>query len=226
MRLREGATTLEHRAVAGAQCRQRVVGADVALAERRPRALERAVYRLNGRVEQLRNLRSLPSKDFAEDEHRTLTRWQLLQRRDEREADRFTLDNLVGGVCLRRDQLVRDRLDPSLVSRNVEVGLERLECRPQFHGPKAPPCALEHVEADVGRNAVQPGTHRRAPLEAVAASPGAYEGLLHRVLGIEWRPEHPVAMSRQLCPVPLHLPEFRRGRNSGLLHENDSRRGL
>ncbi len=76
------------------------------------------------------NFRGFPAEHFAEDEHRALSRRQLLQGSDEREADRFALDDLVGRVGLRRNELVRDRLDPSLVRGDVQVGLERLECRP------------------------------------------------------------------------------------------------
>ena len=45
--------------------------------------------------------------------------------------------------------------------------------------------------------------NERAAVEALAAAPGAQERLLHRVLGLVERGEHPVAVHVQLAPVPL-----------------------
>ena len=61
----------------------------------------------------------------------------------------------------------------------------------------------QQVEADVGRDPVEPGTEHRAAIEAVATAPGAQECLLHRVLGLVERGEHPIAMDVQLATVAL-----------------------
>ena len=68
---------------------------------------------------------------------------------------------------------------------------------------QAPRAAPQQVEADVRRDAVQPGAEQRAAVEAVAAAPRPQERLLHRVLGLVERREHPVAVDVQLAAVPL-----------------------
>src|SRR5205085_10466365 len=107
-----------------------------------------------------------------------------------------------------RDRGVRDRLDPPALGRDVQVGLDRLPGRPEVHGPGPALGAPNHVQADVGGDAVEPGTHRRAPLEALGAAPRPYEGLLDGVLRLERRAEHPVAVRGQMRPVWLELAEL------------------
>ena len=63
--------------------------------------------------------------------------------------------------------------------------------------------APEHVEAHVRRDAIEPGTEQRAAVERVAAAPRAQERLLHGVLRLVERGEHPVAVDVQLAPVAL-----------------------
>ena len=64
---------------------------------------------------------------------------------------------------------------------------------------------VEHVEADVGRDAVEPGAQGRAALEAIEAAPRPHECLLDGVLRLERRSEHAVAEPGQLAPVRLQL---------------------
>ena len=74
-----------------------VVGLTFALLERRPRALERAVHRRDTGLEELRDLGRLPAQHLAEDENRALPRRQMLERRDESEANRLPrLDHVAG----------------------------------------------------------------------------------------------------------------------------------
>src|SRR5207302_8377834 len=105
----------------------------------------------------------------------------------------------------------------------AQVLLQGLLRRTEVHGPDPPLLALERVEADVGRDPVEPGADRGPTLEALAAAPGADEGVLDRVLGVEGRTEHAVAVGSQLGPVLLQLPEGGRG-ECRLLHREDSRR--
>src|SRR5215213_9806402 len=70
-------------------------------------------------------------------------------------------------------------------------------------GSRAALAAAHHVEADVRRDAVEPRSERGAPLEAVVAAPRADQRLLHRVLGLERRAEHAVAVADELAPVPV-----------------------
>ena len=79
------------------------------------------------------------------------------------------------------------------------------------HGTSANECdsgqpprpAAQQVEAHVRRDAVEPCPDKRAAVERVAAAPRAQERLLHRVLGLVERGQHPVAVDVQLAPVPL-----------------------
>ena len=77
--------------------------------------------------------------------------------------------------------------------------------RAEVHGPGAPRCGPEHVQADVRGDPVEPGAQRRAALEAVDAAPGADQRLLYRVLGLERRAEHAVAVGGQLAAILLEL---------------------
>src|SRR5262249_50246797 len=61
----------------------------------------------------------------------------------------------------------------------------------------------EHVQADVGRDPVEPRAKRRPPLEAVERAPRPHHRLLHRVLGLERGSEHAIAVSGELATVLL-----------------------
>ena len=89
--------------------------------------------------------------------------------------------------------------------RHVQVLDHRRAGRPEVHRPRAPLAAAQHVEADVRRDPVEPRPQRRAPLEPVVRAPGAHHRLLHRVLGLERRREHAVAVRGQLLAVLLEL---------------------
>ena len=124
---------------------------------------------------------------------RALPRRQDLQRGEERQLDRLALDDdRVRLVVARRDlvqQAVRVRLEPRHLGERVQ----------RRHSPRPAP---DHVEADVGRDAVEPGAEQLA-LEPRAAAPRAQERLLDGVLRLVERGEHPVAVDVQLAPVAL-----------------------
>jgi len=65
--------------------------------------------------------------------------------------------------------------------------------------------AGERIEANVRRDPVQPRLERRATLEAIERAPGPDHGLLHRVLGVEGRAEHAVAVAGELAAVLFQL---------------------
>src|SRR5581483_4358644 len=99
---------------------------------------------------------------------------------------------------------------PSGTTRRSGTGWIHLSsgsaCRLAASGSRGAPLApLEEVETDVRGDAVQPRAERRAPLEALVAAPGADERLLHRILGLEGRAEHPVAVAGQLGAMALEL---------------------
>jgi len=58
---------------------------------------------------------------------------------------------------------------------------------------------------------------------SVAAGPGFEDRLLDGVLRVEWRPQHPVAVGGQLCPMLLQLAKFVRNSECGFVHINDCR---
>src|SRR2546428_10464331 len=61
-------------------------------------------------------------------------------------------------------------------------------------------------EANVGGDAIEPAAERRAPLEAAQSTPRADERLLHRVLRVVERAQHPVAVELNLPTVRLGPP--------------------
>ena len=67
----------------------------------------------------------------------------------------------------------------------------------------APRAASERVQARVCRDRVQPGADAGPALEGLAPAPGLHQRLLHEILCVLDRPEHPVAMDLQLTPVAL-----------------------
>ena len=127
----------------------------------------------------------------------------MLERRHEREPNGLTRVGDLRRIALADDAAVGHRLDPELVGR-PQVLDDRRAGGPEIHRPRPPLAAVEHVEADVRRDAVEPGAQRRAALEAVVRAPRANEGLLHGVLGVD-RPEHPVAVRRQFDAVLFEL---------------------
>jgi hypothetical protein len=168
------------------------------------RALQRAVDRHDGRVEQLGDLARLPVQDLAQDEHRPLARGQVLERGHEGEPDGLALGGQLRGVAvLGQDARVGDRLEPrGLGARRRERSLGGAR-GPEVHRPRTPVATVEHVHAHVRGDPVQPRPQRRAALEAVVRTPGADHRLLHGVLGLEGGPEHAVAVAGQLAAVLL-----------------------
>src|SRR5439155_26098861 len=69
--------------------------------------------------------------------------------------------------------------------------------------PRTALAAVQHVEADVGRDAVEPRPQRSTALESIEPTPGTDQGLMDGVLRLEGGPEHPVAVARQLRPMLL-----------------------
>src|SRR5262249_23772178 len=63
----------------------------------------------------------------------------------------------------------------------------------------------QHIDTDIRGDPVEPGAQRRAPLEILTATPGAYQRLLRGVLGLQAGTEHPVAVGDEFLPVPLGL---------------------
>ena len=163
----------------------------------RPRPLQRAVDRRHRCLEKLGDLRRLPVQHLAEDERGPLARRKVLERGDEREPDRLVRDRHVGRV--------RSREDPGRLAPRVQVVEDRLLSGAEIHRARTPLAPVQRVEADIRRDPVEPRAQGRAALEAVDRPPGADECLLHRVLGLERRAEHAVAVGNERAPMLLEL---------------------
>ena len=132
----------------------------------------------------------------------------MLERGDEREADRLLPRGHVGGVfALGQHPVVGDRLDPRVLGAHDTLERIRRRCGPEVHGPRSPLPAAEHVEAHVRRDPVEPGAQRRATLERIGSPPRAHHRLLHRVVSLEDGAEHAVAVAGQLTTVVLNVGE-------------------
>ena len=140
-----------------------------------------------------RRLGRRPAEHVADDQRRALSRRQDLQGGEERELDRLALDDDRVRLLVARRDLVQQPVRVRLQPRHLGEGV-------QHRHPPGP--APDHVEADVRRDPVQPRTER-APPRTVAAAPRPQERLLHGVLRLVERGEHPVAVDVQLAPVAL-----------------------
>lgn len=176
----------------------------VPLGEGRPGPLERAVDRRDRRAEQLGDLTGPPGQHLAQDQHRPLLGRQLLQRRHERQPHRLLGHGRLGRV-LHRGQHARvgHGFQPGVVGAGGEGGPRQRRGLLEVHRAGPLVARGQHVQADVGRDAVEPGAQAGPPLERGVAPPGPHERVLHRVLGLEGGAEHPVAVPGQLGPVPL-----------------------
>ena len=136
--------------------------------DRLVRALQRAGDGGRGGVERLRDLGGREAEHVAQDQRRALARGQVLERRDERQLDALAL--LV--PSLRPDPPVRDprhpvgqRLEPDRLGQRRAGQAVRLRRRPVVdrQHPLRPP--LDHPQAAVRRDPVQPAPQRAAALE-------------------------------------------------------------
>ena len=110
-----------------------------------------------------------------------------------------------GSSAATSDASVRDRLDPGdLGKRRSERRGRRLRGR-EVHRARPALAPVQHVEAHVGGDPVQPRTHRRPTLETIEAAPRPHQRLLDGVVGLERRPQHPVAVPGQPDPILLEV---------------------
>lgn len=164
-----------------------------------PGPLQRAVHRVDGVPEELRDVLGRPAEHVPQDQHGPWARREVLDGDQVGQFDRLPRE----GDGLRLVRVARGQL----VEQPVRVGLQ-----PQhLAAGRGLGAALgEQVQAGVGGDPIQPGPERGAPLEGLSPPPGTQERLLHGVLGVLERPEHPVAVHVQLPPVPLRQPRERR----------------
>ena len=157
----------------------------------------------------------LPAEHFAQDQHRPLPGGQVLQGGDERQPDGVPLRRELGRITVAGQHPgVGDGLHPRVLGQHRADRRLRGRARPQVHRPGPALAAAQHVQADVGGDAVEPRARGRPSLEVVEAPPGPQHRLLHGVIGVEDGAEHPVAVAGQLPAVLLQLfrPDLAAGR--------------
>ena len=169
----------------------------IAAGQRGARPLQGAVDRGDRGLQALGHFGGRPAEDFGQQQRRPLTRREVLQRRDEREPDALTQRRALVRIGVRRKRArIRDGLEPVRPRAIVERVVHRAD-RAFFHRTGTARAVGQRVQAHVGRDPVQPRPQRRAPFEALEASPGADHGFLHRVLRVDGRTEHAVAVTGQ-----------------------------
>jgi hypothetical protein len=169
--------------------------------------VQRAVGGGHAQVELGRGLLGRPAGHVPQDQHRPLRRGQVLQRGQERQLDGLPGRDRSAGLVLGRGGRLQQAIGERLQPRDVRAGRQgraRIRRRPQVRGQDPPGAPVDRIEAGVGGDPVEPGPQRRAALEPGEVAPGAQERLLHQVLGVLDRAEHPVAVHPQLAPVRLH----------------------
>ena len=179
----------------------------VAGGQRGAGALQRAVDGRDTRVEQLGDFGRVPAENLAQDQHRALARREMLQGGDERQADRFSGGRDLTGIAIEVEHVgVGDGRHPCVLGEDLgERRLVGRGRRAQIHrrGPPLAPAQL--VEADVRGDAVEPRPHGRAAFETVEAPPRPDHRLLHGVVRLEARAQHPVAVAGELAAVLLDI---------------------
>jgi hypothetical protein len=132
-----------------------------------------------------------------------LPRRQQLNRCDERELDRFLLDELGFGPVVGRRELVQQAIGIRLKPWNRGQGPRRLVgfCA------GAP---LERIQAGIRGDAVEPRSKGRAASECPPVTPRAQEGLLDEIFRVLERAHHPVAVDLKLPTMRLEKLSERR----------------
>ena len=154
--------------------------------------MQQAVDRGRARLQDLCHLPGAEAEYVAQHEHGTLLRREVLKPSDERERDRlFGLVARVGAGGVGRNiiqQDVRVGLEPDRLRTTGRLG--RLGNPQQVL--RAAPAGTKRIERAVGRDAVQPGANRRAPLEPLETAPRGEQRLLEQVLGVLRRADDPI----------------------------------
>jgi hypothetical protein len=169
--------------------------------------LQGTVDRGHTRVQQLSHLGRPPSEHLTQDQSYPLAGWEVLEGGDERQANAVAGGRKLGRIgAIPQDQRVGDGRHPDPVGQHFLQRCDHWwERRPHIHGECPALAPPEHVQADVGRDAVQPRPHAGAPLEALSRPPSPQHRLLDRILGVEARADHPVAVPPELAPVSSEI---------------------
>ena len=156
------------------------------LRQRRSCPLQCAVDRGHRGLQQIGDLLGLPAEHLAQNQDRPLSGRKTLQGSDQGETHRFPRYRHLRRISARgKDDAVRDRLDPGDLGQRGRQHCVGGGGGPEVHGASSALPALEHVEADIGRDSVEPGPQGRTTLESVDGPPSPDQALLDRILRLE-----------------------------------------
>ena len=172
-----------------------------------PRPLQRALHRGHRHVEHHRHLGRRDLQHLAQQEDGTLTGGQFLQPGDQRQPDAVPVAATTAGSC---ESGVTSSSGTAAARQRPVPPPDGRPGRPRARpaGRQRPPTALlGRGQAGVGGDAVEPDPQRRPAFEPAVRPPGPQVGLLHGVLRVVERAEHPVAVRQQFAPERLGLPD-------------------
>ena len=185
-------------------------------------SLKRAVDAGDGRVEQFGDFAGLPFEDVAQDQDGTLLGRQVLEGGDKGETDRFTFGRSIGRIArMGGHDVARCRLDEgTLGQRRSDEPVSGTRHTRHLHREGAALATAQRIEAHVAGDSIQPGAYLGTAFETVVGAPGPGEGLLHGVLSVEDRAQHPVTEPGELGAMGRreHVVDRRSGRRPGGPH--------
>src|SRR5579864_3430712 len=126
----------------------------------------------------------MPIQHIAEQQDGPLTGREQLQDGEEGERDTFVSAITCCRVLCRLGQpAVGERLKPGGLSPGCRDREQRIGFGSKPYRQRARLAFLERIEANVGRDLIEPCPQRGLTLEGVAVLPGAQHRLLHQIQG-------------------------------------------
>jgi len=160
--------------------------------QRRPCPLKQAGDRGRAGAQHLGRLVRPPAEDLAQDQGRPLAGRQLAEHGGQGEPHAVLRGGKlgrIGGACR---------------------GCRHLSCL-QALSESAPPLpSAQQIQAGIGGDPVQPGSHAGAAIEARRGSPGPQHRLLDGVVRLG-RTDYPLAVAGQLAPVRFQIADAHEG---------------
>ncbi len=129
----------------------------------------------------------------------------MLERHQKGQGSTFALERVAFRIAvLIGEQLIGERLQPDRLPQPWRQGAcgIGLWMRVWWQGPCRD--TGERIQAQIGGDAVQPGTVRSRARECRAFLPCPQQCLLHEVFGVVERAQHPIAMHEQFTPIRSH----------------------
>ncbi len=153
--------------------------------ERCSRALKRAVHRGQGCVQAFSDLGGGPADHIGQEQHRTLLRRKVLERGHEGEANALAEHGTFRRISIGgKDTRIGNGLEPVSSWTRLERVFDGA-LRAHFDRSLSTRAVRERIEANVGRDPIQPGAQGGTPVEPAHASPGADHRFLDGVIGFD-----------------------------------------